>query len=73
MTSTMTSSDFVTFRRVRLFVEVKGEVVDGDERVEFLPFIELARAVIIDENRLKLRKKIRAIPSFALSHIAARR
>lgn len=64
--------DFVTLYRARLFTAVKGEVVESDEKIEVTPFIDLARAAMIEENRLKLRKKTRAIPSFALSQIAAR-
>jgi hypothetical protein len=53
-------------------LKLKGEVVESDDKIEVIPFIDLARAAMIEENRLKPRKKIHAIPSFAPSQIAAR-
>ena len=42
--------DFVTLYRARLFTEVKGEVVESDEKIEVIPFIDLARAAMIEES-----------------------
>jgi hypothetical protein len=64
--------DFVAFYRTRLFTEVKGQMLDSDERIGVIPITELVSAAIIEENRLKLRKTIWAIRGYALSQIAQR-